>query len=102
MYLARVTKIITASETHPAYKAKRVFVVQPVLPDGSDTGSEQVAVDYVGSGIGDTVVCGGAPGVARDVFRLKLAPIRTLIMAIVEKIDIAAKGRSAGQSLIDD
>ena len=88
MYLARITKIITASERHPAYHDKRVFVVQPVKPDGTNTGTEHVAVDYVGSGIGDTVVCGGAPGVACDVFGLKRAPIRTLIMAIVDKIDI--------------
>ena len=89
MYLARVKNSITAAVGHPAYRAKRVFVVQPVLPDGAETGEEQVAVDYVGSGIGDIVVCGGAPGVAREVFGVKLAPIRTLIMAIVDKIDIA-------------
>ena len=98
MYLARVTKIITASEKHPAYKAKRVFVVQPVRPDGSDTGSERIAVDYVGSGVGDLVVCGGAPGVARDVFKLDQAPIRTLIMAIVDKIEFAAKLTKHAQS----
>jgi ethanolamine utilization protein EutN len=89
MYLARVDKIITSSAKHPAYKAKRVFIVQPVRPDGSTAGTEQVAVDYIGSGIGDIVVCGGAPGVACEVFGLKQAPIRTLIMAIVDKIDIA-------------
>ena len=89
MYLAQVKKIITASVRHPAYKAKRVFVVQPVDPDGAAKGTEQVAVDYVGSGIGDIVVCGGAPGVACEVFGLSRAPIRTLIMAIVDKIDLA-------------
>ena len=87
MYLARVKKRITATEKHPAFQKKHVFVVQPVYPDGRDKGDEWVAVDYVGAGIGDIVVCGGAPGVAREVFGLKLAPIRTLIMAIVDKID---------------
>jgi ethanolamine utilization protein EutN len=46
-----------------------------------------VAVDYVGAGIGDTVVCGGAPGVARTIFTIELAPMRTLIMAIVDRIE---------------
>ena len=87
MYLARVKKRITATEKHPAFQKKHVFVVQPVYPDGRKKGDEWVAVDYVGAGIGDIVVCGGAPGVAREVFGLKLAPIRTLIMAIVDKID---------------
>ena len=87
MFLARVKKIVTSSEKHPAYKGKRVFVVQPIYPDGRDKGKEWVAMDYLGVGIDDIVVCGGAPGVAGEVFRLEQAPIRTLIMAIVDKID---------------
>jgi ethanolamine utilization protein EutN len=87
VFLARIEKIVTATEKHSAYVNKRVFVVQPVTPDGAEQGNDLVAVDYVGAGIGDTVVCGGAPGVAREVFGLDRAPIRTLIMAIVDNID---------------
>jgi ethanolamine utilization protein EutN len=87
MFLARVKKIITATEKHSAYQGKHVFVVQPVYPNGSDKGDEWVAMDYLGADIGDIVVCGGAPGVAGDVFGLKLAPIRTLIIAIVDKME---------------
>lgn len=87
MFLAKVKNSVTATEKHPAYQAKRVFVVQPVLPDGTENGDPWVAMDYVGCGIGDTVVCGGAPGVAQDVFGLDRAPIRTLIMAIVDRIE---------------
>jgi ethanolamine utilization protein EutN len=87
MYLARVIKTVNSTAKHPAYKNKRVHVVQPVYPDGKPKGKEWVAVDYVGSGIGDIVVCGGAPGVAKEVFGLDLAPIRTLIMAIVDRVE---------------
>lgn len=87
MFLARVVKTVMASQKHPAYDGKIVYVVQPVRPDGSNDGSEWVAVDYVGAGIGDTVVCGGAPGVAKSIFNIDLAPMRTLIMAIVDRID---------------
>jgi ethanolamine utilization protein EutN len=87
MFLARVTKRVVATHKHPAFAGKTVFVVQPVRPDGSADGAEWVAVDYVNAGVGDTVVCGGAPGVAKTVFGIERAPIRTLIMAIVEKID---------------
>jgi microcompartment protein CcmK/EutM len=86
MFLAKVKKSVIATAKHPAYQGKTVYVVQPVKPDGSAAGNEWLAVDYVGSGIGDTVICGGAPGVAQDVFDLKRAPIRTLIMAIVDSI----------------
>ena len=87
MFLARVIKRVVSTEKHPAYMGKTVLVVQPVNPDGSDKGSEWIAMDYVSAGIGNIVICGGAPGVAKTVFDLELAPIRTLIMAIVDHID---------------
>ena len=87
MFLARVEKKVISTIKHKSYNGKTVFVVRPVYPDGTAKGKEQVAIDYIGAGIGDIVVCGGAPGVARTVFNLKLAPIKTLIMAIVDKID---------------
>jgi ethanolamine utilization protein EutN len=91
MFLARVEKRIVSAAKHKAYDGKTVYVVQPVNPDGKPQGKEWVAVDYVGANIGDIVVCGGAPGVARDVFGIDLAPIRTLIMAIVDTIEYTDK-----------
>jgi len=87
MFLARVEKKIVSDAKHKAYIGKTVYVVQPVNPDGKPHGKEWVAVDHVGANIGDIVVCGGAPGVAREVFHIDLAPIRTLIMAIVDRIE---------------
>lgn len=87
MFLARVQKRVVSAAKHKAYDGKTVYIVQPVLPDGKPDGNEWVAVDYVGANIGDIVVCGGAPGVARDVFHIDLAPIRTLIMAVVDSIE---------------
>ena len=86
MFLARVEKRIVSTTKHKVYVGKTVFVVHPVLPDGTSFGNDLVAMDYIGAGIGDIVVCGGAPGVANKVFKLKLAPISTLIIAVVEKI----------------
>jgi bacterial microcompartment shell vertex protein len=91
MFLARVEKKVVSSQKNKAYNGKTVFVVQPVYPNGKPKGDEWVAIDYVGAGVGDIVVCGGAPGVARTVFNLELAPIRTLIMAIVDTIDYRDK-----------
>jgi len=87
VFLARVKRKVVASVKHPAYEGKRVFVVQRINPDGHETGEEWLAMDYVSAGIDDIVICGGAPGVAKEVFQLELAPIRTLIVAIVDSID---------------
>ena len=87
MFLARVKKRVVMTEKHPVYNGRILYVVQPVNPDKTENGDEWVAVDYIGAGIGDIVICGGAPGVAKKVFNADKAPIRTLIVAIVEKID---------------
>jgi microcompartment protein CcmK/EutM len=87
MFLAKIKKKVVATEKHPAYVGKIVFLVESVTPQGKSTGEEWLAMDYVGAGIGDLVVCGGAPGVAQEVFKLDKAPIRTLIMAIVDELD---------------
>jgi ethanolamine utilization protein EutN len=87
MFLAKIQKSVIGTEKHPAYQGKTLFIVQPMQPDGREKGNQWIAMDYVGAGIGDTVLCGGAPGVAQDVFGLKRAPIRTLIMAIVDNIE---------------
>lgn len=87
MFLAKIKNIIVSTEKHAAYHGKRVFLVEKVRPNETGTGEEEVAMDYVGCGVGDIVVCGGAPGVAQTVFGLERAPIRTLIMAIVDRID---------------
>ena len=89
MYLARVVKRVISSQKHEAYIGKTVFVVQPITPQGKNIGVQSVAIDYVGAGVGDIVVCGGAPGVAQKIFDLKLAPIRTLIMAVVDTLDFS-------------
>ncbi len=89
MFLGKVKKRVISAQKDEAYQGKTIFVVQTILPDGTETGSEWVAMDYVGAAVGDVVVCGGAPGVAKEVFNLELAPIRTLIMAIVNEINIS-------------
>jgi ethanolamine utilization protein EutN len=87
MFLAKVIKTVVATQKHGVYDKKKVFVVQPVDPKGKPSGDEWVAVDCVGAGCGNTVVCGSAPGVAKKIFKVDRAPIRTLIIAIVDEID---------------
>jgi len=87
MFLAKVFKRVVASEKHEAYAGRTLFTVHRVDPDGRETGEQWVAMDCVGANVGDTVVCGGAPGSAAEVFGLKKAPIRTLIMAVVGSLD---------------
>ena len=88
MMLARVIGKAVSVVKHPAYDGRRLLVVQPLSARMTAHGKAILAVDYVGAGEGDTVVIGAGPGVAREVFGLERAPIRELVMAIVDSVTV--------------
>ncbi len=84
MFIGKVVGNIVSTLKHEAYQNKKIMIVQPLDIEGNPKGSPMVAVDYVGAGEGDIVLAGSGPGVAREVFGLERAPIRTLIMGIID------------------
>lgn len=55
MQLARVIGDVVATRKEPAYEGIKLLVIQPIAPDGTDTGRPLVAVDSVGAGVGEKV-----------------------------------------------
>jgi ethanolamine utilization protein EutN len=88
MEVGRVIGNVICTVRHESYDEKRILMVQELDLDGRPRERVRVAVDYVGAGVGDLVLVGGAPGVAANVFGLEKAPIRDLVMAIVDRVDV--------------
>ncbi len=84
MILARVVAKVTGSVHHPAYRGHPLYVLRPERRDGR-TGRAFVAVDTVGCALGDEVLVGRVPGLARDLLGLERAPVRSLILAILDE-----------------
>ena len=55
MQLARVIGNIVATRKDPAFEGVTLLVIQPLSPDGADSGRPLVAVDAVGAGAGERV-----------------------------------------------
>ena len=55
MMLGRIVGTVVASVKHPGLEGKKLLVVQPVTPDGQDSGGPIVAVDAIGAGFRETV-----------------------------------------------
>ena len=55
MQLARVIGDVVATQKEPAYEGIKLLVLQPIAPDGADSGRPLVAVDSVGAGVGERV-----------------------------------------------
>jgi len=88
MKIARVLGSVTSTLKHPSYEGKKLLVVQPLKVDGAPAGRPTIAVDYVSAGEGDIVLLGAAPGLAKTVFHIDLAPIQHLCMGVVEQVDL--------------
>ncbi len=88
MYIAKVIGKVVSVLKHPAYQNRTLLLVQPLSVRSELVRSPTIAIDYVGAGEGDTVIVGAGPGVAQEVFGIEDAPIRELVMAIVDHVDM--------------
>lgn len=91
MYLAKVIGKVVSVVKHPAYQNRTLLLIQPLSLKSQLVLTPTIAVDYVGAGEGDTVIVGAGPGVAQEVFGVEDAPMRELIMGIVDHFDMVSQ-----------
>jgi len=89
MILAVVVGNVVATQKDKSFVGKKLLLIQPVDPEGNPAGTELLAVDGVGAGVGDLVVAIAEGGSARQVAKSKnpLAPIDLVIAGIVDRAD---------------
>jgi ethanolamine utilization protein EutN len=86
MILARVKGEVVATIKHPAYKNWRMLLLDRINPDGKETGGYLVALDSVDAGLDQTVLVIDEGNSARQVVGDPQAPIRSIIIGIVDQI----------------
>ncbi len=84
MILARVTAKVTGSVQHDAYDGRPLYSVRPLGPTGAPGEVSFLAMDTVGCALGDEVLVARVPGMARQVLECDRAPVRSLILGIVD------------------
>lgn len=75
MEVGKIIGTVISTVKHEVYEGKRLLVVQQLDLEGRPQGPVRLAVDYVGAGVGDLVLIGGAPGVAAKVFEIGRAHV---------------------------
>lgn len=88
MFLARVLGSVVSTIKHPDYKSTKLMIVQPITPDGKNDGSSALAMDSVGVGKGETVLVLRQGAAAALVLNVKLPAIRSVIVGVVDEIDL--------------
>jgi len=91
MYIAQVIGKVVSVVKHPAYAHRTLLLIQPLSLRSEHVQNPTIAVDYVGAGEGDIVLIGAGPGVAQEVFGIENAPIRELVMGIIDRFDVTAE-----------
>jgi ethanolamine utilization protein EutN len=87
--LCKVLGTVVATEKHPAFHARKLMVVQPLDETQKPLGKSFIAIDHSsGAGKGDVVLVMREGNGVRQVVGDKMAPIRSLIVGVVDSIDL--------------
>jgi ethanolamine utilization protein EutN len=88
MFLARVVGKIPATIKHNDLHGRKLLLVRPLDLSLSPVGKSVLAVDSVDAGAGDTVLVVDEGNAAAQVLGTKRGPIRTVIVGVVDSVDI--------------
>jgi ethanolamine utilization protein EutN len=84
--IARVAGTVVSTISSEVFDGKRLLVCDLLRPDGTPAGGYTIAVDTVGAGVGETVLVLDEGNSARQVLGLSTAPVRALIVGIVDSV----------------
>ena len=88
MYIGRVSGTVVATFKDKVFEGKKLLIVDHLTPERKPTGHYWVAVDDVQAGLGDTVMVIDEGNSARQVVGMDPAPIRAVVVGIVDEIDM--------------
>ena len=87
MILGRVIGDITSTINHPFYDAKKLLLVERTDPSGVALPDYLIAIDTVGAGPGQRVLVLDEGTGARQIVISKDAPVRSVIVGIVDAVE---------------
>jgi len=86
--IGRVAGTVVSTISAPVFQGRRLLLCELVQPDGAATGDYLIAVDVVDSGAGETVLIIDEGNSARQIVGLDPAPIRAVVVGVVDDIDV--------------
>lgn len=86
MILAKVIGHVVSTIKLSVFKGFKLLLVQPIDANGESKGKVLLALDTVQAGIGDVVLVMDQGNSARIVVGDSFAPIRSLIVGIVDEV----------------
>jgi microcompartment protein CcmK/EutM len=92
MFVAKVIGEVVSTIKHTALRDMKLLVVEKLDTSKRALGESLLAVDSVDAGVGDVVLVVDEGGSAAMVTGLPNPPIRTVIVGVIDSIDIEVQG----------
>lgn len=89
MILGRITGSVVSTIHHPVVDGRKLLLADRLDSDGNPTGDYLIAMDAIGAGMGETVLILDEGNGARQVLADDSAPIRSMVVAIVDEVELA-------------
>ena len=86
MKLARVVGNVVSTINTADFEGRTLLLCDMLDPAGRPSGGYQIAVDNIGAGAGETVLLLDEGNGARQVLNAPGAPIRTVVIGIVDEV----------------
>jgi ethanolamine utilization protein EutN len=90
MILARITGSVVSTIHHPIVDGRKLLLAEHLDLNGKPTGGYLIAMDAIGAGRGETVLVLDEGNGARQVLDDANAPIRSVVVAIVDEIELGS------------
>lgn len=91
MKIGRVAGTVVATIEAPVFRGRKLLVCDLLDASGRPDGAYIIATDVVGAGAGETVLILDEGNSARQVVGLEVAPIRALVVGIVDELIVDGK-----------
>ena len=89
MILGTVIGNVTSTINHPFYENKKLLIVEKCDGAGKATGDYVIAIDQVGAGAGERVLVLDEGNGARQIVQSTTAPVRSVIVGIVDAVNVS-------------
>ncbi|MBI3556906.1 MAG: EutN/CcmL family microcompartment protein [Deltaproteobacteria bacterium] len=86
MMVGKVIGTVVCSRKDPKLEGLKLLIVQQTDLSGTPKGAQVVAIDSVGAGVGEIVLCASGSS-ARQTESTQNRPVDTVVMAIVDTIE---------------
>lgn len=91
MKIALVVGTVVSTIQHAALDGRKLLVCDILTERGKAQGGYLIAVDTVGAGVGETVLLVDEGNSARQVMDRSDAPVRTVIVGIIDQVELSAQ-----------